>query len=91
MIILGVQELVGEYMTWLQSINACERRAYKEALTERWSSFVNPLNQTQLEKIDMLGVIRELSTKELEDFRAAAASKLFEQEICKVVRLLEYV
>ncbi|KAL3517570.1 hypothetical protein ACH5RR_020159 [Cinchona calisaya] len=77
------QNLVGEYMTWLQSSNAREGRAYKEALAQRWSSFVDP-QQPQLPKIDFLEERCESSIKVLEDFSATAASNLFEQEIREV-------
>lgn len=71
-------------MTWLQSSNAREGRVYKEALEQRWSSFVDP-HQVQLQKTDILGERCELSIKVLEDFSVTAASKLFEQEIREVV------
>ncbi|KAK2976286.1 hypothetical protein RJ640_019769 [Escallonia rubra] len=78
------QKLLGQYKAWLQSSNAREGRLYKENFENRWPSFVNPQNHAQLEIAEFLGRKFELSGKVMENFSAAAASKLFEQEIREV-------
>lgn len=77
-------KLLDEYVTWLQSNNAREGRLYLESFKKRWPSFVNPRIHVEFETDKLLGRKYELSTKAIENFNAAAASKLFEQEIREV-------
>ncbi|KAK3019606.1 hypothetical protein RJ639_005025 [Escallonia herrerae] len=78
------QKLLGQYKAWLQSSNAHEGRLYKENFENRWPSFVNPQNHAQFEIDEFFGRKFELSSNVMENFSAAAASKLFEQEIREV-------
>lgn len=79
-----VQNLLGKYWEWLQSSKSREGRGYKEAFEERWPSLADPLNQAQLAENGLPGELCESSVKALGEFSAAAASKLFEQEIREV-------
>ncbi|XP_028083641.1 probable transmembrane GTPase FZO-like, chloroplastic isoform X1 [Camellia sinensis] len=78
------QKLLGEYLTWLQSSNTREGRLYKESFEKRWPSLVDPQKQAQLGSSELLMRKSEESVKVIENFSAAAASKLFEQEIREV-------
>lgn len=80
-----IQKLLGEYRTWLQSNNACQGSLYKESFEKRWPSFIVPSLQSQFEASELLKTKHEVGIKVIEDFSAAAASKLFEQEIREVV------
>ncbi|CAA3028317.1 probable transmembrane GTPase FZO-like, chloroplastic isoform X1 [Olea europaea subsp. europaea] len=78
------KKLLGEYRTWLQSNNACQGSLYKESFEKRWPSFIVPSLQSQFEASELLKTKHEVGIKVIEDFSAAAASKLFEQEIREV-------
>ncbi|KAA8543233.1 hypothetical protein F0562_021272 [Nyssa sinensis] len=82
--LFDAQKLLEEYVTWLQSNNAREGRLYKESFEKKWDSIFHPHNQAQLETGELLGRKYELSVKVIDNFSAAAASKLFEQEIREV-------
>lgn len=69
---------------WLQSSNARKGNLYKESFEKRWPS-VFPSIQSQLEASELLRTKHELGITAIGDFSAAAASKLFEQEIREVV------
>ncbi|XP_057966566.1 probable transmembrane GTPase FZO-like, chloroplastic isoform X6 [Malania oleifera] len=73
------RRLLGEYVSWLQSHSAREKRLYEESFEKRWPSFVYPHNQGHLGTCDIRN--NELSLKVIENFSVSAASKLFEQEI----------
>ncbi|XP_051118794.1 probable transmembrane GTPase FZO-like, chloroplastic [Andrographis paniculata] len=75
-----VQKLLGEYTAWLQSSNNREGNVYKESFERRWP-FVVPSVQSQLAASELLRTEHQLCVEILTDFSAAAASKLFEQEI----------
>ncbi|PIN25851.1 hypothetical protein CDL12_01403 [Handroanthus impetiginosus] len=74
------QKLLGKYATWLQSNNARKGNMYKESFEKRWPSVV-PSIQSQLEASELLRTKHELVVTVIGEFSAAAASKLFEQEI----------
>ncbi|GFP92283.1 uncharacterized protein in xyna 3'region [Phtheirospermum japonicum] len=78
------QKLLGEYSTWLHSNNASKGNTYKELFEKRWPSVV-PSAQSQLEASELLRTKHELGVTVIKDFSAAAASKLFEQEIREVL------
>ncbi|CAI9107845.1 OLC1v1007315C1 [Oldenlandia corymbosa var. corymbosa] len=78
------QDLIGEYLAWLQSSNAREGISFKEVLADRWASFVDPPKQVQLENNHLLEARCDNSKKVLENFSVAAACKLFDQEIREV-------
>ncbi|KAL2510665.1 FZO-like [Abeliophyllum distichum] len=78
------KKLLGEYGTWLQSNNTRQGSLYKESFEKRWRSFIVPSVQSQLEASEMLRTKNEVGIRVIEDFSAAAASKLFEQEIREV-------
>ncbi|KAI3449630.1 hypothetical protein Pfo_006295 [Paulownia fortunei] len=78
------QKLLGEYAMWLQSNNARKGNMYKESFEKRWPSVV-PSIQSELEASELLRTKHELGVTVLGDFSAAAASKLFEQEIREVL------
>lgn len=78
------QKLLGEYSTWLQSNNAREGKLYNESFEKRWPMIVHSGNQVQLETYELLREVDKLSLREIENFSAPAASKLFDQEIREV-------
>ncbi|XP_058197858.1 probable transmembrane GTPase FZO-like, chloroplastic isoform X2 [Rhododendron vialii] len=78
------QKLLREYMTWLQSTNAREGKLYMESFEKRWPSLVDRQKLVQLHTRDFLAGNYEQSVKVIENFSAAAASKLFEQEIREI-------
>ncbi|KAL1547250.1 putative transmembrane GTPase FZO-like, chloroplastic [Salvia divinorum] len=73
------KKLLGEYATWLESSNARKGNLYKESFEKRWPSVVR--STSQLEASELLRAKHELGGAVIRDFSAAAASKLFEQEI----------
>lgn len=75
------QKLLGDYVTWLQSNNAREGRSYLESFMKRWPSVVSIENLEELETDKFWGRKYELSREAIENFNAAAASKLFDQEV----------
>lgn len=81
-----MQNLLGEYTKWLQSKRDQEGQFYKQSFEKKWTSFVNPSDQVELDAIGVLERKSEVSRRVIEDFSAAAASKLFEREIREVVR-----
>lgn len=80
-----VQRLLGEYVVWLKSNNACEVKVYEETFEKKWASFMVSGNRFMSETHKLAEKENESSIKVVEDFSAAAASKLFEQEIREVV------
>lgn len=72
-------------MTWLQSSKAGKGNFYKESFEKRWPSLIVPSIQSQLEASELLSTKHELGRRVIEDFSAAAASKLLEQEMREVV------
>ncbi|KAK6141402.1 hypothetical protein DH2020_024850 [Rehmannia glutinosa] len=78
------QKLLGEYSMWLHSNNARKGNTYKELFEKRWPSVV-PSIQSQLEANELLSTKHELGVTVIGEFSAAAASKLFEQEIREVL------
>ncbi|XP_019225511.1 PREDICTED: probable transmembrane GTPase FZO-like, chloroplastic isoform X2 [Nicotiana attenuata] len=82
--VLEGQNLLGEYTKWLQSKRDQEGQFYKQSFEKKWTSFVNPSDQVELDAIGVLERKSEVSRRVIEDFSAAAASKLFEREIREV-------
>ena len=78
-----VQNLLGDYVTWLQSNNACEGRLYKESFEKRWPSLA--YSDKRLETYELLRKLDQLSLRVIEKFSANAASKLFEREVREAV------
>lgn len=78
-------------MTWLQSTNAREGKLYMESFEKRWPSLVDQQKLVQLHTRDFLAGNYEQSVKVIENFSAAAASKLFEQEIREIVSFKFFV
>ncbi|GAV57786.1 MMR_HSR1 domain-containing protein, partial [Cephalotus follicularis] len=78
-------KLLGEYVLWLESNNAREGRLYKESFEKRWPQIVYSNTQVHLENNESLKREDELSLKVIEGFNASATSKLFDQEIRKVL------
>ncbi|XP_042007040.1 probable transmembrane GTPase FZO-like, chloroplastic [Salvia splendens] len=73
------EKLLGDYAMWLESSNARKGNLYKESFEKRWPSVVR--SSSQLEASELLRTKHELGGAVIRDFSAAAASKLFEQEI----------
>ncbi|XWS31587.1 hypothetical protein CRYUN_Cryun23aG0089000 [Craigia yunnanensis] len=71
------QNLLGDYMAWLQSNNACEGKLYKESFEKRWPSFAYSDKQYHLETYELLRKLDQLSLRVIENFSANADSKLF--------------
>ncbi|KAL5792944.1 hypothetical protein ACOSP7_001538 [Xanthoceras sorbifolium] len=82
--LLDARKLLGEYVIWLKSNNARERRRYKESFENRWPLFVYPKTQVHLETYELVEKVDEFSLRVIENFSASATSKLFEQEIREV-------
>ncbi|KAK4357375.1 hypothetical protein RND71_022985 [Anisodus tanguticus] len=82
--VLEGQNLLGEYTKWLQSKRDQEVQFYKQSFEKRWTSLVNPSDQTGLGKTGVLERKSEVSIRVIDDFSAAAASKLFERDIREV-------
>ncbi|KAK6260094.1 hypothetical protein SCA6_014568 [Theobroma cacao] len=82
--VADAQNLLGEYLTWLQSNNAREGRLYKESFEKRWPSLAYSDKQHHLETYELLRKLDQLSLRVIENFSANAASKLFEQEVREV-------
>ncbi|KAL7112885.1 hypothetical protein ACP275_04G029000 [Erythranthe tilingii] len=82
--VLQAQKLLGEYATWLQSNNARRGNMYKESFEKRWPSVV-PSIESQMEASEILRTKHERGVTVIGEFSAAAASKLFEQEIREVL------
>ncbi|KAL0435746.1 UNVERIFIED_CONTAM: putative transmembrane GTPase FZO-like, chloroplastic [Sesamum radiatum] len=78
------QKLLREYAMWLESNNARKGNMYKDSFEKRWPSVV-PSIQSQSEASLVLRTKHELGITVIEDFSAAAASKLFDQEIREVL------
>ncbi|CAH1447406.1 unnamed protein product [Lactuca virosa] len=82
--LLESQKLLGEYGEWLRSNNAREVKFYEESFEKRWASFMKSGNRYLFETRKLVESKNEFSIQQLDDFSAAAASKLFEQEIREV-------
>ncbi|KAJ0882462.1 putative dynamin GTPase [Helianthus annuus] len=83
--LLESQRLLKEYVAWLQSNNAREVKLYEETFEKKWASIVDPSNRfMSSETRKLVEKENEFSIKVVEDFSAAAASKLFDQEIREV-------
>ncbi|KAK1561189.1 hypothetical protein Q3G72_035297 [Acer saccharum] len=82
--LLDARKLLVEYVTWLKSNNARERRRYKESFENRWPSFVYPKTQVHSESNELVEKVDEFSLRVIEQLSASATSKLFEQEIREV-------
>lgn len=82
---IGSQNLLEEYVQWLQSNNAREGKLYKESFEQRWPS-IYPKREMQFETFESLKKVDELSLGVIRNFSGLAASKSFEQEIREVVR-----
>ncbi|KAI7755491.1 hypothetical protein M8C21_031665 [Ambrosia artemisiifolia] len=84
--VLESQRLLGEYVAWLQSNNAREVKLYEETFEKKWASIIddpgNRLMSSETRKL--VEKENEFSIKVVDDFSAAAASKLFDQEIREV-------
>nr|GEV07714.1 probable transmembrane GTPase FZO-like, chloroplastic [Tanacetum cinerariifolium] len=78
------QKLLGEYVAWLQSSNAREVTLYEETFEKRWYSFLDSRSRYMSETRKLVERKNEFSIEVVQDFSAAAASKLFEQEIREV-------
>ncbi|XVF32586.1 hypothetical protein REPUB_Repub17cG0094900 [Reevesia pubescens] len=75
------QNLLGDYVTWLQSNNAREGSLYKESFEKRWPSIAYSDKQYRLETYELLRKLDQLSLKVIDNFSTNAASKLFEREV----------
>lgn len=62
-----------------------------ESFEKRWPSLVDEQKQVQLRTGDLLARNYEQSIKVIENFSAATASKLFEQEIREIVSFKFFV
>lgn len=82
--VLDGQNLLGEYTKWLQSKRDQEVQFYKQSFEKRWTSLVNLSDQIDLGTTGVLERKSEVSVRVIEDFSAAAASKLFERDIREV-------
>ncbi|XP_060181363.1 probable transmembrane GTPase FZO-like, chloroplastic isoform X1 [Lycium barbarum] len=82
--VLEGQNLLGEYTKWLQSKRDQEVQFYKLSFEKRWTPLVNPSDQIELGTTGVLERKSEVSIRVIEDFSAAAASKLFERDIREV-------
>ncbi|KAK0581509.1 hypothetical protein LWI29_014647 [Acer saccharum] len=82
--LLDARKLLVEYVTWLKSNNARERRRYKESFENRWPSFVYPKTQVHSESNELVEKVDVFSLTVIEQLSASATSKLFEQEIREV-------
>ncbi|KAE8731385.1 protein FANTASTIC FOUR 1-like [Hibiscus syriacus] len=78
------QNLVRDYVTWLQSNNARGGNTYKELFEKRWPSVTFSDKHYALKTYDLLRKIYRFSLRVIENFSANTASKLFEREIRKV-------
>lgn len=76
--------VAAEYSAWLRENNAYEATRYKETFEKRWPSFVDSLNQTELDTTFLVREVDAHSIKSIEKFSATAASKVFDQEIRQV-------
>ncbi|KAK4731936.1 hypothetical protein R3W88_024924 [Solanum pinnatisectum] len=82
--VLEGQNLLGEYTKWLQSKRDQEVQFYKQSFEKRWTSLVNPFDQIELGTTAVLDRKSEVTISVIEDFSAAAASKLLERDIREV-------
>lgn len=82
--VLEGQNLLGEYTKWLQSKRDQEVQFYKQSFEKRWTSLVNPSDQIELGTTGVLDRKSEVTISVIEDFSAAAASKLLERDIREV-------
>ncbi|XP_071738249.1 probable transmembrane GTPase FZO-like, chloroplastic [Rutidosis leptorrhynchoides] len=82
--LLESQKLQGEYAAWLQSNNAREIKYYEETFEQRWASFKDSGNRFLSETRKLVERRNEFGIEVVDDFSAAAASKLFEEEIREV-------
>lgn len=78
------QKLLGEYVAWLQSSNAREVTLYEETFEKRWASFIDSRSRYMSETRKLVERKNEFSIEVVQEFSAAAASKLFEQEMREV-------
>ncbi|KAL3359108.1 hypothetical protein AABB24_015927 [Solanum stoloniferum] len=82
--VLEGQNLLEEYTKWLQSKRDQEVQFYKQSFEKRWTSLVNPSDQIELGTTGVLDRKSEVTISVIEDFSAAAASKLLERDIREV-------
>ena len=82
------QRVAGEYTVWLRENNVYEAKRYKETFEKRWPSFGDSLDQMEFSTNFLVSEMDAQSIKSIEKFSAAAASKLFDQEIRQVVSYL---
>ncbi|XVF72416.1 hypothetical protein PTKIN_Ptkin12aG0119600 [Pterospermum kingtungense] len=75
------QSLLGDYVTWLQSNNACEGRVYEESFEKRWPTLPYSDKQYHLETYERLRKLDQVSLRVIEKFSANATSKEFEREV----------
>lgn len=80
-----MQNLLGEYIEWLQSNNVREGMVYKDSFKKCWPSFVYPNSQLHFETFESLKKVNELSLGVMRNFSGPAASELFDQEVREVV------
>lgn len=72
-------------MTWLQSNNAREGRAYKESFEKKWPSITFSDKNYPLETYELLRKLDQLSLRAVENLSANATSKQFEREVREAV------
>ncbi|XP_076942044.1 putative transmembrane GTPase FZO-like, chloroplastic [Bidens hawaiensis] len=83
--LLESQRLLGEYVKWLKSNNARGVELYEETFERKWALVTDSGNRfMSSETRKLVEKENEFSIKVVEDFSAAAASKLFDQEIREV-------
>lgn len=82
------QRLLGEYLIWLHSSNACEGKRIKESFEKRWPTFVNSHHQMHSDTYELMGKGEEVSLQVVKNFSPSAAAKLFEQEVRELVSSL---
>ncbi|XVE73144.1 hypothetical protein DITRI_Ditri11bG0093900 [Diplodiscus trichospermus] len=75
------QNLLGDYVTWLQSNNAREGGFYKESFEKRWPSLAYTDKQYRLETYELLRKLDRLSMRVIDKFSASVASNLFERKV----------
>lgn len=76
--------VAGEYTAWLRESNVYEAKRYKETFEKRWPSFGDSPDQMEFSTNFPVSEMGAQSIKSIEKFSAAAASKLFDQEIRRV-------
>ncbi|CAN0892882.1 Probable transmembrane GTPase FZO-like, chloroplastic [Linum grandiflorum] len=75
------QELLEEYQTWLRSNSSHKAKLCRESFDKKWPLIIDRNTKMQLDAAESLKIVKESSSKVLENLSVVSASKLFEQEI----------